>query len=351
MPLSEILILSNSQVIKALNSLNFASTKCLIVVDSDNKLLGTISDGDIRRGVLRGIGLDSHIDSVYCRTPHFVINSTHSVESVKKLMSSNKIELIPIVDSNNYVIDYYTWSNLFQKHKENKFNKFDAHVVIMAGGRGERLKPFTSILPKPLIPINDKPILIHIIDKFLQYGLVNFHITVNYKSRIIKAFFEEEDFEYNLNYIYEGKPLGTAGSLRYLLGKISEPFIVTNCDIVLEANYYKIYEYHNNNKFDITLVSSEKNHTIPYGVCELNKDGSLSNINEKPSHDYLINVGYYILNPEVLGLIPKDTVFHMTDLIELANLKKYKIGVYTVSENDWVDIGQWKEFNKALEIL
>jgi len=349
-PLSDILINENYTISQTMTSLGISAAKCLIVIDGSNKLLGTISDGDLRRAILSGLNLDSEIKSIYCQNPFVVTDENLDQDEIKQLMLSNKIELIPVVNSANEVVDYHLWSKLF-KDQDKKYTKFHANVVVMAGGKGERLKPFTNILPKPLIPLNEKPILMHVIENFLPYGLKDFYITVNYKSRIIKAFFEEEKKNFCLNYIEESKPLGTAGSLNYLNGKITNPCIVTNCDILVEADYHDIFEFHLSRKYDITIVASKKSHSIPYGICEIDKQGDLIEIIEKPSKDYLINVGFYILNPNALNIIPKDEVFHMTDLIELAKSKKFKIGVYTIGEDDWIDTGQWNEFEKAIEIL
>lgn len=349
MSLDDILIKSNYDIIKTMTCLGVSATKCLIVVDDEKKLLGTISDGDIRRGLINGLGVDSKIDQIYCRSPSVLIENQFNLNDVKKLLSKNKIDLIPVVSPENIVVDYYNWPKL-SDGETNHFNKFEANVVIMAGGKGERLKPFTDILPKPLIPLNKKPLLVHIIEKFLPYGLKDFHVTLNYKSSIIKAFFEEEKREFALNYVDEEKPLGTAGSLIYLNNKFSGPFFVTNCDIIVNADYFKIYNYHISRNFDITIVASEKKHTVPYGVCLIDDDECLIRINEKPSEDYYINVGLYILNPMMINLIPKNISFHMTDLIELAKSKNFKIGVYKIGENDWIDTGQWEEYGKAVNL-
>ena len=151
--------------------------------------------------------------------------------------------------------------------------------------------------------------------------------------------------------IDENNPLGTAGSLQYLNGKFDKPFFVTNCDIIIKAEYASLYEFHKNNNFDITLVASAKEYIIPYGTCELNSDGHLSHINEKPKYDFLINTGLYVLNPDILGLIPENKFYHITHLIEDAKNQGKKVGVFPIEEEDWIDIGQWVEYKKALSIL
>jgi len=221
----------------------------------------------------------------------------------------------------------------------------------MAGGKGARMEPFTKILPKPLVPIHEKPIIEHIIQRFADFGCDEFHLTVNYKGRILKAYFEELQPEYNVTFVDENEPLGTAGSLQYLKGKFDKPFFITNCDIIIKADYVKLYEFHKKNNCDITLVASAKEYIIPYGTCELNSDGNLAHINEKPKYDFLINSGLYVLNPATLNLIPKDKFYHITHLIEDAKNQGNKIGVFPIDDDDWIDIGQWTEYKKAIDKL
>jgi len=170
----------------------------------------------------------------------------------------------------------------------------------MAGGEGTRLYPFTKILPKPLVPIGDKPILEIIINRFYEYGCTNFNLSVNYKSNIIKAYFSDFKHNYKINYIHEKKPLGTAGSLHILQNRIRKTFFVSNCDILIDADYADILKFHKQSKNKITLVTSMKHFTIPYGICEIGDGGALKNINEKPEQDLLVNTGLYVLEPEVL---------------------------------------------------
>jgi NDP-sugar pyrophosphorylase family protein len=224
-------------------------------------------------------------------------------------------------------------------------------VVIMAGGKGTRMEPFTKILPKPLVPIQEKPIIEHIIERFLDIGCSDFHLTVNYKGKILKAYFEEVQPDYQVHFVDEHEPLGTAGSLRFLDDKFNQPFFVTNCDIIIKTDYSDLYEFHQKGDYDITLVASEKEYIIPYGTCQLNKDGHLDHINEKPTYYFLINVGLYILNPDVLKLIPENKFYHITHLIEDAKNKGKKVGIFPIDDDAWVDVGEWSEYQKAVEQL
>jgi NDP-sugar pyrophosphorylase family protein len=229
--------------------------------------------------------------------------------------------------------------------------KLDVPVIIMAGGRGTRMEPFTKILPKPLVPVNEKPIIEHIIERFINVGCNEFHLTVNYKSRILKAYFEELQPDYGLHFVEEQEPLGTAGSLRFLDKQFDQPFFVTNCDIIIKADYRSLYDFHRKFGYDITLVASAKEYVIPYGTCELNSEGHLSHINEKPQYDFLINTGLYILNPDVLKLIPKNKFYHITHLIEDAKEQGKKVGVFPIDDDAWIDVGQWAEYRQAVDRL
>jgi len=221
----------------------------------------------------------------------------------------------------------------------------------MAGGKGTRLKPFTKVLPKPLIPVGDKTVVDHIIDRFVDYGIKEFYLTVNYMSKIIQAYFEEKNPDYKISFAEEEEPRGTAGSLTLTKDFLKTPFFVSNCDVIIEADYSDIYQFHLKGRYDITLVAAAKQFHIPYGVCELNHHGGLKNIQEKPEYNFLVNTGLYVLNPKVLGMIPDKGLFHMTHLIEKVKEEKGTVGVYPVSENSWIDVGQWEEYRKALKTI
>ncbi len=202
-----------------------------------------------------------------------------------------------------------------------------------------------------MIPIHEKPIIEHIIERFTDIACSDFHLTVNYKGKILKAYFEELQPKYKVSFVDEKEPLGTAGSLQYLKGKFNKPFFVTNCDIIIKADYASLYEFHQKGEYDITLVASAKEYIIPYGTCELNNVGHLSHINEKPQYDFLINTGLYVLNPDVLKLIPKNKFYHITHLIEDAKNQGKKVGVFPIDDDAWIDVGQWAEYKIAMNLL
>ena len=335
---------------QAMKTLDKTAEKCLLVLDEDDKLLGSLTDGDLRRSILAGANVSENISGCYHKDATTFTRGNYTQEDATRVLRDKKLDLIPIIDKDGKVVDYLTWSNI-NGAKQNKKALDDVSVVIMAGGRGTRMEPFTKVLPKPLVPIHEKTIIEHIIERFTDMSCSDFHLTVNYKGKILKAYFEELKHDYSVSFVDEAEPLGTAGSLQYIKGEFDKPFFVTNCDIIIKADYASLYKFHQKGGYDITLVASAKEYIIPYGTCELNDEGYLSHINEKPHYDFLINTGLYILNPDMLKLIPANKFYHITHLIEDAKNQGKKVGVFPVDDDAWVDIGQWKEYKKVLEQL
>ena len=336
---------------EAMEALDRTAEKVLLVVDDDQKLIGALTDGDIRRYILKEQDLIGVIENAYNKNPIFVFQEDFDPEKVKKIFTENKIDLIPILDQNRKVVDFITWEKAFGNNRRSEDQKLDVPVVIMAGGSGTRLEPFTKVLPKPLIPVGEKPVIDHIIDRFRAYGVCEFYLTIHHMSKILRAYFEEKCPDYSIGFAEEDEPRGTAGSLTLLKDKLDKPFFVSNCDIIIEADYTDIYRFHTKNSYDITLVASAKQFNISYGICELNGSGSLKRIREKPEYNYLVNTGLYVLNPDVIGLIPDDKLFHITHLMEKVIKNKGAIGVYPVSEKAWIDVGQWAEYRNALKVI
>jgi dTDP-glucose pyrophosphorylase len=349
--MKELAVAPDILIKQAMKKLDETAEKCLLVVDKENHLLGTLTDGDLRRAVLNSLPFSSSIAGVYNSNPTVVSSDLRDMDEIKKIFIKHKLDLIPIINSKRNLVGYMTWEKVFGNGNLSNKSVLQVPVVIMAGGQGTRLEPFTKVLPKPLIPINDKPIIEHIIQHFTDAGCDEFHITVNYKAKILKAYFEELSPSYSVDFVNESEPLGTAGSLKLLEGKIDEPFVVTNCDIIIKTNYKELYDFHIDNKFDLTLVASTKEYIIPYGTCELTDQGYLHRINEKPRYEFLVNTGLYIVNPALIGLIPDNELFHITHLIEKIKSLGKKVGVFPVNENAWIDIGQWAEYQKAVELL
>ena len=347
--MKDIAVQPNITIRQAMKKLSQSGEKCLVIVDEKNTLLGTLSDGDLRKAILIGSEMSDSIQRIYQSNPTVLIDGEYEKEDIKKIFTQQRFDLIPVVNNRGELIDIFLWDKILNNGKKDQKEKLNVPVVIMAGGKGTRMEPFTKILPKPLVPIHEKPIIEHIIERFTEIGCSDFHLTVNYKSKILKAYFEELQPEYDVAFVDEKEPLGTAGSLQYLNGKFDKPFIVTNCDIIIKADYASLYEFHQKNNYDITLVASAKEYIIPYGTCELNDEGHLAHINEKPKYDFLINTGLYILNPDILNFIPKDKFYHITHLIEDLKNSDKKVGVFPVDDDDWIDIGQWAEYQKTID--
>jgi dTDP-glucose pyrophosphorylase len=349
--MKDITIHPKATIKEAMGSLDKTAEKVLLVVDENQALIGALTDGDIRRYILKGQDLTGTIENAYKPNLIFIFQEDFEPDKIKTIFLKNKIDLIPILDPNRKVVDFITWEKAFGNNRKPESQKLDVPVVIMAGGKGTRLEPFTRVLPKPLIPVGDKPVIDHIIDRFRVYGISEFYLTIHHMSKIMRAYFEEKEPDYSIGFTEEDKPRGTAGSLKLLADKLNKPFFVSNCDIIIEADYADLYRFHMQNKYDITLVASAKQFNIPYGICELNGGGSLERIKEKPEYNFLVNAGMYVLNPTVLELIPDNKLFHITHLIDKIKGNGGQIGVYPVSEKAWVDVGQWAEYRKALKTI
>ena len=350
--MQNLLIKKNSSLKSALKQLSKTGEKCLVVVTSDNKLLGTLSDGDVRKAILKGRYPKDKISEFYHKNCTFLKKENYSLNQAREIFIKKRIDVIPVIEGFKKVVDVITFENIFKNKKNiNNSQTFSKTVVIMAGGKGTRLEPFTNVLPKPLVPINEKPVIEHIIEQFVRNKISNFFITINYKSKILKAFFQEIKPKFKLSFVDERKPLGTAGGLSLLAGKLKKPFFVTNCDTIVNINFDNLMNFHISNGHDLTLVASSKEYIIPYGTCKLTKKGYLQKIVEKPKFDFFANIGMYVLNPSLIKLIPKNKNYDMTDLIQLAKRKKKQIGVYPIDDESWIDVGKWSEYHKAIEKL
>ena len=346
--ISKFLITKDQTIKKAMQLINKNSQRCLVVVDRFNKMLGTLSDGDIRNALLKNSSMNDKIEKYYNKKAKFVYKNNYSKDNLKKLFKE-KYDLVPILKKNKTVIDITYWSKEFSEKIKPK--KLDVPVVIMAGGEGTRLQPFTKVLPKPLIPIKDKPVIEHIMEKFISSGISKFIFTINYKAEIIKAYFRELKPNLKINFIEEHSPLGTAGGIKFLEKKVKKDFFVVNCDTIVDINYGDLYSFHKDKRNAITIVASAKEYKIPYGICEINNKGMLASMKEKPKFNFLASSGIYVLNPSILKLIPKREKFHFSNLISLAKKKKLKIAVYPIDDSLWLDVGQWNEYKKALNTI
>lgn len=310
----------------------------LFVVDESQKLLGCITDGDIRRFLLAGGKMNACAADAANRSPKVA----HSEEEARTLYHKRNYVIIPIVNEDGVVTDLYNGEGRELK----KRNPLNVPVVINAGGKGTRLDPFTRVLPKPLIPVGDLPIIEHIMKEYQTYSCNVFHIIVNYKRDLMKAYFADNENHYNITWYDEEKPLGTGGGLSLLKGKFSDTFFFANCDALLTANYESMFRFHKENHNVITMVCAYKNINIPYGVVEMGINGTIEGMKEKPLMSFLTNTGIYIVEPEVVDDIEEGVPIGFPDIVEMERKKGKRVAVFPVSENDWMDMGQLSELEK-----
>jgi len=330
-----------------INKLNITGLKTLIVVGKENKLLGTISDGDVRKSIIKNQDIERSIKNIYQKKPFFLKEEPKNIEELKQLFIKFQFDIIPLINNKQRLIKIYSRNSVF----DNQFGKnIKIPLFILAGGEGNRMRPFTNVLPKPLLPINGQPIIENIIEKFMNYGVEKFLISVNYKKEILKAFFDQTSLKKKIIYIRENQPLGTAGSLYYTKEKVKNNLFVTNCDVLFMINYMSLYEFHTSNNYDMTIVVSKKNFQIPYGTCEVNSKNQFKKIIEKPKINLLANTGLYILNKKILKLIKYPKYLDMTDLITLSKKNKMRIGLFPISEDCWIDVGQWDQYKKNIDL-
>lgn len=347
--LEKMLVGKEITIKKALKLMDETGEKALFIVDEEKKLLGALTDGDVRRAIIRGMALTVPISSVYAKNPVSMADGC-SIREVKDLMLRKRIECIPVLDKNKRVTDILIWDSVFAGQRMNKgvSLKMSIPVVIMAGGKGTRLDPFTRILPKPLIPIGKKPIIEIIMDNFAELGYRKFYVTVNYKGEMIKSYFDNTESYYKVKYIWEKKYLGTIGGLRLLPSDFPETFFVTNCDVIIKADYTDMISFHRQNNNDLTLVGSLQHYEIPYGVLKIYKGGRLKSIDEKPEYDFLVNAGLYLIEKRVVKHLPKTGLCNVTDFIAILREKNLRVGVYPVSQNSYIDVGEWKKYQNTL---
>lgn len=343
-------ISSSNNIRDAIKQIDYNGEGFVLIVDEFDKIIGLLTDGDFRRAILSGISLAENCLMIANR--EFIsIDKTASEREIINIFLQSKINHLPVLE-NGLLIDIVKRKNFNLSGKVVLPSTLeDVSIVIMAGGKGTRMKPFTNILPKPLIPVGSKSMLEVIMDEYQRYFNSNFFISVNYKANLIKAYLEEYSGLYMVSYIMEDSPLGTAGALKYIKGEINKPFFVSNCDILIKANYADIYRNHIEKKNDFTIISSMIHYKIPYGVCEIENGGELRGLVEKPEYDFLVNAGMYIVNPEVLSLIPDNTFYNITDLIDAIKKDGGRVGVFPVSENSYHDSGQWKEYGNMLDAI
>ena len=325
-------------VSEAMQKLDANSGGTLFLTDTDEKLVACVTDGDIRRYLLSGGRMYGKAVKAANLHPRFA----RSIDEARLLFHKKNFIAIPIVDEDMKIIDIYSDNEGVEKEKAS----LKVPVVINAGGKGTRLAPYTKVLPKPLIPVGDLPILEHIMNEYQSYDCTDFHIIVNYKRDLMKAYFADNERQYNITWYDEDKPLGTGGGLSLLKGVFKDTFFFANCDALLTADYESMLKFHKENGNVITMICAYKNINIPYGVVDMGINGVIEGMREKPLLSFLTNTGIYIVEPSVVESMIDGEAIGFPDIVERERQKGHKVAVYPVSENDWMDMGQIPELEK-----
>ena len=332
---------TTATLVDAMRRINLMQKRILFLIDEDNRLAGTLTDGDIRRYLLAGGKIEDSCIYAANKTPIIAHSDAEAVA-----LHQAKYVAIPIVDADRRIIDIYEGDGI-----KKTYGKLNTPVVINAGGKGTRLDPYTRVLPKPLIPVGELPIIELIMKEYQKYDCCDFHIIVNYKKDLIKAYFADNDSDYNISWYDEKKPLGTGGGLGLLKGVFSDTFFFANCDSLLTSNYEKMLQFHKDNNNIITMICAYKNITIPYGIVEMGINGRIERMKEKPQMSFLTNTGIYIVEPEVVNDINTEAPISFPEIIEVQREKGRKVAVFPINENDWMDMGQISELEKMRKKL
>ncbi|TLS50575.1 CBS domain-containing protein [Paenibacillus antri] len=316
-----------------------SSLQIALVVDEHRKLLGTVTDGDVRRAILRGVALHHSTEHIMNVSPVVAYRSTPK-RRILELMKEKRIRHIPIVDDEGVLVSFAIFDELVEAVKRNNW------VVLMAGGLGTRLRPLTEETPKPLLKVGTKPILETILESFVDQGFSKFFLSVNYKADMIQSYFGDgSKWGVEIHYIQETERLGTAGALSLLPEQPQEPLIVMNGDLLTKVNFQQLLEFHNEQESAGTMCVREYQFQVPYGVVRV-EEHRMRAIEEKPLQKYFVNAGIYVLSPEAVRQVPKGTFYDMPNLFQSLMIEQQTTTVFPIREY-WLDIGRLEEFDRA----
>lgn len=334
-----LILKENSTIKEALKIIDSGAMKIALIVDEKSRLIGTLSDGDIRRGFLNNLHLEDSIESIIFKNPT-VCSIDDTKEKVLEVALAKKVYQMPIVNNDGVLLGIEEVDNLIKpKVKKNV-------VVLMVGGLGTRLRPLTNDTPKPLLKVGNKPILETIIESFSKYGFKDFILSINYKSEMFEKYFGDgSSLGVNITYIHETKRLGTAGALSLMKDKLQQDFFVMNGDLLTNINFDYLLKFHKESDAKATMCVREYDFQVPYGVVDI-VDGVVKSIVEKPIHKFFVSAGVYMLNPSILSNIPKDTFYDMPTLFEKLIELEEKTVSFPLREY-WLDIGRIEEYEKA----
>ncbi len=334
-----ILISPDHTIREAIKRIDAYAMQCVLIISEQNRLLGMITDGDIRRGILKGISLDERVRKIMNTTP-ITASDKKDEKEIISIMKNKKIRHLPIIDKDGLIIDFKKLDDLMERKTKKNW------AIIMAGGLGSRLRPLTDIVPKPLIKIGNLPILEMILKNLKDQGFERFYITVHYKAEMIKEYFKDgSQWDIDIRYIHEKEQLGTAGALSLLPEKPKESIIVMNSDLLTTLNFNQLMDFHMKSGSQATMCVRQYDFQVPYGVIHM-KGNRLIGLEEKPIQRMFVNAGIYILEPSVLDQIPKESNYDMTTLFKKLIDLNQKLVVYPILEY-WLDIGRFDDLQRA----
>jgi dTDP-glucose pyrophosphorylase len=334
-----VIVTPHTTIRETIQTIDTSSMQIAIVVDTDMRLLGTVTDGDVRRAILKGVSLENKVEEIMNSNP-LSVNLDEDQKQIFRMMQLKRLRHIPIVDNEGRVEGIKLWDDLIEEQVN------DNWVILMAGGLGSRLQPLTNDCPKPLLKIGSKPILETILENFIEYGFHNFYISVNYRAEMIKDYFGDGSrWGVQIRYIHEDKRMGTAGALSLLPEQPSKPIFVMNGDILTKVNFQQLLDFHNEHEVSATMCVREYDFQVPYGVVKVDKH-RLMGVEEKPVQHFFVNAGIYVLDPNVLQFIPSDHFYDMPSLYQFLIKKNYEAAAFPIREY-WLDIGRMDDFERA----
>jgi len=333
------LVTPTTSIRETIGVIDSSAMQIALVADADKKLLGTVTDGDIRRAILKGVSLETAVSQIMHITPITVTDQTPA-STIMALMQATQRHRIPVLNEAGSVVDLAVLDDLLQAPLR------DNWVVLMAGGLGTRLRPLTEEYPKPLLRVGSKPLLQTIIETFREQGFTNFYLSVNYKAEMIQHYFKDGSaFDVNIQYLHETKRLGTAGALNLLPATADKPLIVMNGDLLTRVDYRRLVNFHTEHRAKATMCVREYQSQVPYGVVQIEHHRMLG-IQEKPVQSFFVNAGIYVLEPEAVAKIPHDEFYDMPTLFEELLKAQAEVAVFPIREY-WLDIGQMADFERA----
>lgn len=333
------MISSSASVREAIQTIDSSLAQVAFIVAENQLLLGMVTDRDVRRGILNGVSLDESVVHIMNTTPT-VASVNDDAESIFDMFKHTNFRHIPILDQKGCLVNVEFSNELVQSPYA------DNIVVLMAGGKGSRLSPLTDLTPKPLLKVGNKPILETTLANFIKFGFQRFYFSVNYRAEMIENYFGDgSSWKVKIKYLREKEPMGTAGPLSLLSEKTADPIIVMNGDLLTNINLKHLLEFHLQHHVQATMCVQKYEMKVPYGVVQM-EDGRIVNVDEKPSKSVFVNAGIYILEPEILKLIPENSFFDMTELFKRLIELNYSTAAFPIREY-WLDVGLKEDFEQA----